>query len=267
MAPPTKPQIVTPVPRWQQITDYLREEILTGQFPAGQPLPSEEVLAHEFSVSRPTVRQGVAALVAEGLVTVSRPYGSIVRDPYARPAHTARRDLTTPAGDTDPAGWVDVTEPAYLRIDASAAQAPLLGIPPGQPMLTRQVLQESAGGVRRSVRLLVPFSVAAQLHTPWRTRPRLPDPPEFYTWMTEHDHPPVFTEYVRARMPVGDETTDLRLRPGVPLLVVTRIAEHDRPLSLEEIRLPGDEIELAYQPPAGKRGRRAGRPPGGDPSA
>jgi GntR family transcriptional regulator len=246
------PQIVTPVPRWQQVADYLRQEILSGRFRAGQPLPSEETLAAEFAVSRPTIRQGVAALVAEGLLSVRRPYGTIVHDPHARPARTDRRELTrTSTGyrEPDAPAWTDAGEPVFVRVDATAAHADLLAIPAGQPMLTREVAQRTDDGQHRLTRLFVPFSVAAELDTPWADDPRLPPPVEVYGWLAEHGHPPQFTEHVRARMPVGDESRALRTRPGVPLLVILRLAHTGRALALEEIRLPADQTELAYPLP------------------
>src|SRR5215469_1033604 len=78
-------KLTRPVPMWQQVADHVRDQILDGTYPAGQPLPSEEALAAEFGVSRPTIREGIKALVAEGLVQVTRPRGTIVLDPFSRP--------------------------------------------------------------------------------------------------------------------------------------------------------------------------------------
>lgn len=246
------PQIVTPVPRWQQVADYLRQEILSGRYAAGQPLPSEEILAGEFGVSRPTIRQGVAALVAEGLLSVRRPQGTIVHDPHARPAHTEHRALRVTNGayrQPDAPVWVDTSEPAFVRTDATVAHADLLGIAPGEPMLTRDALQHTEDGQRRFHRLFLPFSVAAQLATPWVDDPQLPAPEVVYGWLAGHGDAPQFTEYVRTRMPVGDEAQALHMRPGVALLVVLRLAQTTRPLCLEETRMPGDQTELAYPLP------------------
>lgn len=69
-----------PKSKYQQIADHLRRGILDGTYPPGLPLPSEEVLAKEFGVSRPTVRQGIAELRAAGLVEVMMGRGMFVRD-------------------------------------------------------------------------------------------------------------------------------------------------------------------------------------------
>jgi GntR family transcriptional regulator len=251
-----RPKIVAPVPRWQQVADYLRAEILSGQFRAGQPLPSEEILSEEFGVSRTAIRQGVAALVAEGLLSVRRPYGTIVRDPQAPPADTWRRGLTlTGTSYIDPSddGWADLDQPVYVRLDATVGYAALLDVPPGTPMAVREVLQHTSDGRRRAARLLVPFPVLAELASPWSVDGRLPTPVELYGWLAAHKHRLTFTEHVRARMPIGDETTSLHVTPGTALLVVSRIAAAGRPMAVEEIRVPGDGADVAYPLPVTTR--------------
>ena len=239
-------KLTKPVPMWQQVADHVRELVLNGTYPAGQPLPSEEALAAEFGVSRPTIREGIKTLVAEGLVEVSRPRGTTVLDPYGRPTRTETRTSTSIREDD---GWRDTGAPVYYRTDATADQADLLDIPVGEPLLVRAVTQES-DGLRRLNRLYVPFSIAE--HTPWADNPHLPLPGEFYNHFAA-DHALMLSEHVRARMAIGDETTDLGIPPGVPLLVTLRLCRIGagstspaQAIALEEIRHRGDQIELAY---------------------
>src|SRR6266508_2118015 len=117
-------KLVRPVPMWQQVADHMRDEILKGTYTAGQPLPSEEALAAEFGVSRPTIREGIKTLVAEGLVEVSRPRGTIVRDPFGRPRCTEQHTGSSVLRDD---GWADAGEPAFYRANATSDQAELLG--------------------------------------------------------------------------------------------------------------------------------------------
>ncbi|WP_241963347.1 phosphonate metabolism transcriptional regulator PhnF [Paracoccus suum] len=63
---------------WQAIAESLRADIAAGRFPAGQRLPSAEVLAARFGVHRHTVRQAIAALTAEGLTYSRRGAGVLV---------------------------------------------------------------------------------------------------------------------------------------------------------------------------------------------
>ena len=51
-----------------QVEEQIKEAILLGQFAQGEKLPPETVLAEQFGVSRPTVREALAALVSAGLI-------------------------------------------------------------------------------------------------------------------------------------------------------------------------------------------------------
>lgn len=57
------------VTRHEEIADGLRAAIECGDYPAGDPLPTENELALRYAVSRGTVRQALAGLAAEGLIS------------------------------------------------------------------------------------------------------------------------------------------------------------------------------------------------------
>lgn len=71
---------VSPIPLYYQIWDRLRGDIKAGHIKPGEPLPSEELLAKTYGVSRLTVRQAIASLVEEGLVYRKRGKGSFVTE-------------------------------------------------------------------------------------------------------------------------------------------------------------------------------------------
>ncbi len=260
MPPTISTKLEAPVPRWRQIANILREAILNGHYPPGGPLPSEFVLAGQFGVSRPTIRQGIAVLRDEGLVTIRRPYGTIVRDPHARPDLVEHRSLTlTAAGYTEPGQqFTDIGPPVHVRVDATVTLASMLDIQPGEPLATREVLQQATDrDARRAVRLYLPFRVAVDLNTPWADNAQLPEAVHLYSWFAQRNQPLKFRESVRARMPVGDETQALHAQPGVPLLIITRLAETDQPISVEEIRTPADTTEVSYPLPISRRHHRS----------
>ncbi|MFE5097463.1 GntR family transcriptional regulator [Streptomyces sp. NPDC056638] len=58
--------------RYRRLATELREAIASGAYGAGGRLPSEEELAQQHGVSRGTVRQALAVLRANGLVTSRR---------------------------------------------------------------------------------------------------------------------------------------------------------------------------------------------------
>lgn len=237
------------VPMWRQVADYLRAQILDGTFPAGTVLPSEETLAAEYGVSRPVIRNGIKTLVDEGLVEVRRPHGNLVRNPFARPGRTEHHTLTEQADARRPAdagNWTDAEEPTFYRLDATADQADLLAIPPGQPLIVREVIQH-ADGIRRTHRLCMPFTVAED--TPWADDPHLPPADQLYAHFTRNGDTLTWTEYVRARMPIGDEHQALAVPSGTALLITYRLttnATTNQPLTLEEAHHRADQIEFAY---------------------
>ncbi|KPI18691.1 transcriptional regulator, GntR family with UTRA sensor domain containing protein [Actinobacteria bacterium OK074] len=238
-------------PKYQQIAAYLRKGILDGTYPAGQPLPSEETLAGQFSVTRPTVRQGLAELRAEGLIEATlMGRGTFVRSPYTRPSHTRPRGVRrTPDGsyaEADGIRWTESEEPVATRTDTPLALADLLKIPPGEPMFTYDALQTAdQGRIRQLHRTYVPFSVLVDT----KYEEEAPPPaPHLYAALAELGHELHFTEYVRTRLPLPDQAQALRLPGGVPVLHILRVAlnEGDKPLVLEEFYLPGDDAELSF---------------------
>lgn len=151
-------------PKYRQIAEYLREGILNGTYPAGQPLPSEETLAKQFGVTRPTVRQGLTELRASGLVEVIMGRGTFARSPQTRPSHTRPRGIRrTPDGgyvEADGIRWANAEPLVATRTDAPLALADLLRIPPGEPMFTYDALQTADNGrLHQLHRTYVPFSV------------------------------------------------------------------------------------------------------------
>ncbi|MFG1364147.1 FadR/GntR family transcriptional regulator [Xanthobacter versatilis] len=63
-----------------QVSDALRQMILSGEFPPGAKLPSEAQLTQAHGVSRTVVREAVAALRSDGLVEARQGAGVFVLD-------------------------------------------------------------------------------------------------------------------------------------------------------------------------------------------
>jgi GntR family transcriptional regulator, transcriptional repressor for pyruvate dehydrogenase complex len=68
------------------VAGILRSRIVDGQLPDGSRLPKQDDLLREFRVSRPSLREALRILEAEGLVSVQRGNvgGAIVRAPSAQ---------------------------------------------------------------------------------------------------------------------------------------------------------------------------------------
>ena len=66
------------VPRYRTVYDGLRQRIMSGAFPVGEKLPTEDELCQKFGVSRHTIRVALRELKEEGLIRSQQGTGSIV---------------------------------------------------------------------------------------------------------------------------------------------------------------------------------------------
>ncbi|MEA4909623.1 MAG: GntR family transcriptional regulator [Anaerolineaceae bacterium] len=76
------------MPRYIQIRESLREDILNSVLLPGQKIPSEDELALKFGFSRMTVRQGISDLIDEGLLYRRNGVGTFVTHPQIVRDHT-----------------------------------------------------------------------------------------------------------------------------------------------------------------------------------
>lgn len=66
------------IPLYYQIQQNLLEQIRSGAFKAGQPVPSEQEIAGRMGVSRMTARQALKALCTLGVAYSRRGKGTFV---------------------------------------------------------------------------------------------------------------------------------------------------------------------------------------------
>ena len=103
---------------YDQIACRLREEIASGGLPPGTKLPSERELARAFAVSRPSVREAIAALKNDGLVETRAGAGSYV----SADALALLLDAPAAAGDTSVTALLEARAEIEPRIAALAAR-------------------------------------------------------------------------------------------------------------------------------------------------
>ena len=107
----------TPIPRYVQLADLFRQRIDKGIWPPGNVLPSIEQLMEQFDVARVTIRQAIALLADEGLLSPQRGRGTFVTSKA-----TTRRQLRveTTLGDLVAMYRGDRPEHATLAEDISS---------------------------------------------------------------------------------------------------------------------------------------------------
>jgi len=57
----------SPLPRYYQLKEIMREKIGSGEWKPGDLIPSERELGEQYGISRMTARQAITELVNEGL--------------------------------------------------------------------------------------------------------------------------------------------------------------------------------------------------------
>ncbi|RLV08137.1 GntR family transcriptional regulator [Streptomyces griseocarneus] len=243
-------EIQRPGALYQQVAAAIRDAILNNEFPPGAPLPSEAQLIERYQVSRPTVRNAIAALRSEGLIEVQHGKGSFVRA-AVEPGLTLERNVTrTKAGRftaTDGAQWDEVEPPTIHRIRTTAATGPALGLGEGDELFgCDRLLTHPTTGTRVLHRTLIPYATADGT-----ALAKAPDaePTAVYAILTKAGHELWWSETVRARMPLPDERTALDIPDATPILHTTRTTHgtDDQPLVLEELRVSADHAQLTYR--------------------
>lgn len=82
-----------------QVSDQLREQLVSGRWPVGTRIPGEQELAEMLQVSRNTVREALRALVHLGLLEARVGDGTYVRVTSELEAVLLRRTATTRPAD------------------------------------------------------------------------------------------------------------------------------------------------------------------------
>ncbi|WBB63497.1 GntR family transcriptional regulator [Streptomyces sp. WMMC500] len=254
-------EIQRPGALYQQVAAAIREAILSGEFEAGAPLPSETQLIARYQVSRPTVRNAIAALRAEGLIEVRHGKGSFVRttgDPtltIERRVQRTRNGRFTSAGGIE---WTTTEDPTVYRSHTTQATSASLGLDAEEAIFVcDRLLTDPATGTRALHRTTIPFEVAEGVDTLAEAPDSEPD--AIYALLTEAGHTLWWSETVRARMPLPDERSTLQLPDATPVMHLARITHgiDDRPLVLEELCTGADRAQLAYRITADRASARS----------
>jgi GntR family transcriptional regulator len=120
---------MSPVPLYQQLVEILRDEIASGRLKVGQRISTEFELMKRFSVSRTTVRQTIAQLRKQGLLSVQRGKGTFVGN------HKIEPELSALTGFVEDMQALGLTASARVvgveNIPAPARVAAALRVPAG----------------------------------------------------------------------------------------------------------------------------------------
>lgn len=243
-------EIQRPGALYRQVAAAIRDTITSGEYRPGAPLPSEAQLIARYKVSRPTVRNAIAALRSEGLLEVIHGKGSFVRG-MASPVLTIERSVSRSNDGAFTTGgaaeWQEAEKPHVYRTRTTAATGRLLDLGEDEALFgVDRLLIDPATATRVLHQTLIPFATAEGTDLAEHPDTR---PAQIYTVLGEAGHTLWWSETVRARMPLPDERAALQLLDATPLLETTRVTHgsKDRPLILETLRTSADRAQLAYR--------------------
>ncbi|HEV2673670.1 MAG TPA: FadR/GntR family transcriptional regulator [Aliidongia sp.] len=130
---------VEPSRLYRRIADQIRELILAGEFPPGSRLPPERDLAHQFGVSRPSLREALIALEISGFVTVMTGSGIYVRTDFA-----GSEPASVPDGGPGPFELIRARHLIESEVAAVAAREATAADVEGLDDAVRQMREEDA---------------------------------------------------------------------------------------------------------------------------
>jgi GntR family transcriptional regulator len=231
---------------YRRIVDDLRDGVLSGRLEPDSQLPSENELAAEYRVSRPTVRRALALLRGEGLIVTNQGRGAFVRPKgqvgitvtgsnYRRHRAIGLPGFNAQALEQGQRARQEILEVATIAAPAEVAMR--LDVDAGADVVVRRRvfwLEEQPAAITDSY---YPASMAAgtALELPGRIKGGAhaviedPDGPV-------RRHVARSVDEITGRMPTPDEAGLLRLTPGVPVFRVLRTVydTEDRPVEVQD---------------------------------
>jgi len=244
----------TSSPVYRQIAADIRAAITRGDYPPGSRIPHTELeLAQRYNVSRATVRQGLTALVNEGLIYVpARSSGYQVRSinkMVLRPQAEWREQPETPAMDRFMTDHADRKADQAIAVEIVAPPpdvAEQLRLAPGELTVLRRrtrSLDDQPFNINDSY---FPYAIAKDS--------ALMDPSDIALGTSEilleqgfrMDHA---LDTIEARMPTPEEVERLKISAGIPVMIYrfTGFTADDQPIRHTVNVLPGNLHIVAFE--------------------
>lgn len=200
------------LPKYRQLLQLLRQQILSGALAPAAQLPTEEELAQTYGLSRGTVRKAIEQLSAEGLVYTAQGSGTYVSASHPNALPFRFTDCT-------PAAAPSFRVLTRATIPADMAVAERLMVPLGEPLLhiARQRLDGDAV-IGFSERFL-PRSLCPDLLSEDLTQPSIHD------ILVSRSELPLLraTLEIEAQLLSAADAALLHAAPGAPAIVISRL--------------------------------------------
>ena len=229
------------IPYYVQIKHILLERIRNDEYPEQSLLPSETVLAAEFSVTRMTIRKALDELKREGMISTERGKGSRVTTEKIEQSLQRFYRFGKEIGDTG--------IPAQSRIIERSVCDP--------PAEVAHIFQDS-GPFYFFIRVRyfkdAPLSLE-HIYIPVSTAPGLIDEPievvSIAELLEKKYHLPIIkaTEYLSPRIADTYEAEQLELQPATPVFQTERITrtKDGRVIEFRRSVIRGDMVKFSTE--------------------
>ncbi|MFT4217445.1 MAG: GntR family transcriptional regulator [Micropruina sp.] len=230
------------VPLYLQLTEELRNKILSGEWQPEQRIPSENELNQIYSISRMTIRQVLGKLVDEGLVFRVHGKGTFVAQPKIAtrsPSYHGVREQLEQQGYSTRTEMVSSGE-----LEADARLARELDVPLGTPLSMVERLRYAGDTPISLHKSYVPMPLAPGLLDHDLAEKQLCQVlARDYGLDMAYVH-----ETLESLNPSPAELSALRVRRGIPLLLLEqRIRDSSHRLfEYTRIKFRGDRIRLEF---------------------
>lgn len=238
-------------PKYAEIAEALRAEILSGKWPPDSKLPSEAQLMDRFDAAQGTVRRALAILQAEGLTEARQGAGVFVRT-FRPILRDAVRRLSAQQWGQGKAIWTADIGSRHLDVDQVQVFRPTEE-PPGHVVA---ILGTADVWVRRRrysieerrVMLATSYLPAEIVDGSPITQGDSGEGGTYARLLELGFRPERFIEDIVGRMPTKDEVASLELPSGSPVLAITRTAftESGREVEVNDMVLDARSYVLRY---------------------
>ncbi|WP_349357913.1 phosphonate metabolism transcriptional regulator PhnF [Stappia sp.] len=227
---------------WRQIADDIRAAIGNGAYDETGKLPTEAALAAQFDVNRHTVRQALAALARDGLVTTVQGRGTSIV-PHNRVTYPIGPRTRFSAGLGGQVARATTRLVEAVTEPASEAVAKALHLAPDTPVIRLESVGEADG-------------TSLSRATSWFDADRFAELPAHYARdpsITRALAACGVTDYVRVATEISAapatsaDRADLGLQPGAVVLVTIAVNAdpQGRPIQYSRTRFAAERVRLA----------------------
>lgn len=235
----------SPIPAYYQIALDLRYRINNGEWRSENRLPSEKELAREYKVSRMTMRQAIAELVKEGLVSRQRGSGTFLNKTAMQVIpHLSNFPISFNLRIRELGLMPSARIIKAQIIPSSADMAHRLGIAPGEPVaFHKRVLLANGEPVALN------HSFISSALCPGIITEGLMENSISTTLEQRYQLIPIHAEHWFEAILASDEDARLlEIKSGAPLLLLTTTSylEDRTPLEFSMTAWVGDRVRLYF---------------------